>query len=107
MIYESRRWKDSNVFIRINNKYSCIDNITFNLKEFHSANIIENKRLTVEIIINGIGNVSPCICYSDYCLFFDFIFKSIFSSPKKWHLFEITIEKDLSCSWRDLSHAEI
>lgn len=94
--------KYENIFIRIKNKYTSVEDLTFRLDElthFYPAN---NNGKTVVIMLKAM-NFCPTIRYSDFSDFFTFIIQKIATVNNDMQLFELIVNTDLSCEWHQVA----
>lgn len=98
-------WLDTQVLISIEDAYSSDHCVMFKLENLCSMDVRGNAGKTVLLQVSGMGELCPHISYSDFSRFLKYVFTTMYAIQKKWHLFEIRVEKDLSIKWRDFSHA--
>lgn len=90
--------KCENIFIRIKNKYTSVEDFTFRLGELTHFYPADNNGETVVIMLKTM-NFCPTIRYSDFSDFFTFIIKKIATVNNEMQLFELIVNTDLSCEW--------
>ncbi len=92
--------KCTNVFIRIENKYTSVENFTFRLDELTHFYPADNSGSTVILILKTM-NFCPTIRYSDFSNFFTFLIEKIAATENEVQLFDLVVNTDLSCEWHE------
>lgn len=92
--------KYENVFIRIENKYTSVDNFTFRFNELTHFYPADNSCSTAVLILKNM-NFCPTIRYSDFNDFFNFVTEKIAALENDVQLFELIVNSDLSCEWHE------
>lgn len=88
------------VYICIEDKYSPINSIVFELSQLIHFLPLSNAGNTVLISVNGMADFSPSIPFAKFLSFFRYVIEQSQKQNSHSHLFTITIKEDLSCEWR-------
>ncbi|MEI9598070.1 hypothetical protein V5030_02280 [Moellerella wisconsensis] len=88
------------VYICIENKYSPINSVVFELSQLIHFLPLNNIGNTVLISINGMADLSPSIPFAKFLSFFRYVIEQSQKQNSHSHLFTIIIKEDLSCEWR-------
>jgi len=88
------------VYICIEDKYSPINSIVFELSQLIHFLPLNNAGNTVLISVNRMADFSPSITFAKFLSFFRYVIEQSQKQNSHSHLFTITIKEDLSCEWR-------
>lgn len=93
-----RGYDQSNIFIKIENKYTWVENFVFRLDEIESIWPAQNLGQTAQIRLYG-GTISPSISYENFITFFTWMVKESNKVIGQIQVFTLLINQDLSCEW--------
>ncbi|WP_272673787.1 hypothetical protein [Providencia sp. PROV169] len=88
----------SNIFVRIENQYTPVENFTFKFDEITHFYPADNSGLTVILVLKTM-NFCPTITYANFNDFFTFMVEKIATLKNTVQLFELVVNADLSCDW--------